>query len=167
MDVELVVNAACVGASIFAISFLDKYPMPHFEKHGMPDVKFYIPPHVAMAIAFFSARTSAALYTTFVGILAATATTIAVVEFGQDVIVDPMLLRAVAVGAATLAMGICKANFPPAGAIAVLFVDNPILRGHGRTYLLSPGLTGAVVLVALAFVKVKVMNAVTGKQKVK
>merc|ERR1719343_239391 len=54
-------------------------------------------------------------------------------------------------------MKISGAWFPPAGALAVLFVDNHAFRTNiGRAYCLMPGISGTAVLFLLACIKVEV-----------
>merc|ERR1712187_597423 len=54
-------------------------------------------------------------------------------------------------------MGVSGAWFPPAGALAVLFVDNHALRTTmGRAYCLMPGISGTSVLFLLALIKVEI-----------
>merc|ERR1712217_804910 len=126
-------------------------------------IRFYCPPHVAIAVGMFNASSIPQLYTTLVGLLLAVSTAIAVIEFGEPILkADPVLLRAVLVGAATLAMKVGGAVFPPAAAVAVLFFDNAALKGLGRHYVICPGLTGTLVLFVLACVKVVFMKAFTG-----
>jgi len=184
---DAIYSAVWIAGAIFILSFLDTYPMPHFADSsglydlGLKDVKFYCPPHVAIALGFFNVKTIPALYTTFAGILVAVSVAIAVVEFGEQHIEgvgrqltelglpgQPVyILRVAVVGAATFAMKLGGAYFPPAGAVAVLFVDNPGLKGIGRPYLLTPGLSGTIILFIMAAIKITLGKAFGGKEKLK
>mmetsp|Transcript_125552 Transcript_125552/g.313719 ORF Transcript_125552/g.313719 Transcript_125552/m.313719 type:complete len:183 (-) Transcript_125552:77-625(-) len=171
---DSIVTAACVGGSIWLLGYLDTYPMPHLSAGGLydlglKDIRFYCPPHVAMAVGMFNAKSVPGLYTTLAGVLIAVGVAIAVIEFGEPLLHDqPLVLRAIMVGCATLAMKLGGACFPPAAALAALFYDNAALKAMGRPYILCPGLTGTIVLIVLATVKVVLMNALgalSGGQK--
>jgi len=161
---DALITASCVAGAIWLLSYLDAHPMPHFSTGGvydigLKDVRFYCPPHVAIAIGMFNAKDIPHLYTTLVGTLIAVPVAVMAVQFGEPLLKDDtMLLRAAVVGCATFSMKLGGAVFPPAGAVAVLFLDNAGFKGMGWHYILTPGLTGTLVLLILAAAKIEVTN---------
>lgn len=168
--VDAVVTAASVAIGLFILSFLDAHHMP---LHGLPlfrhlkcdDVKFYSPPHAAIAFIFFNSESMPKLNQWGVGIIVSTIASIVVVEVSQEFQVDPIVVRCMAVGLAVTVMKLLDQVFAPAAAIAVLFADNAVMRGHGKLYALMPGLSGTAVLFVLAYAKVKLMENLRGKAK--
>ncbi|CAK0896664.1 unnamed protein product, partial [Prorocentrum cordatum] len=156
------VTAAFVALGVYVLGALDKHPMPYFGKDGvmdlgLPDLKFWSPPHAAIAVIMFTANRYPDLVNTVKAIVASIAASIVTVEFGEPFITDQVLLRAVAAGAAMFAAKTVGAVFAPAEAIAILFVDNAALRSNmGRWYILMPGLSGTLVLMLLASIKIAV-----------
>jgi len=174
VDVFLSCAFVCVG--IYTVSYLDKYPMPFLSKRGyydagLEDIKFYCPPHGAIAVIFATAKNFENLKSMAFGIILGTAASIAVVEFGAPYFGDDLMMtRSVACGAAMAVQMLTGFVFAPAGALAVLFVDNKAMQtGVGRAFCLMPGLSGFLVLYALAYVKVGIseLDFFSKKNKVK
>lgn len=152
-----------VMGSLHVLSVLDKFPMPSLGVYlGQPDVRFYCPPHAAIAFAFFNAPSVPSLFQVAGGLLVAAAAAIVVTEgsaiCGDVCGFDQPHVRCLAAGLAAVAMKLTNTPFPPACAVAVLFVDNAVLGKLGRVYICMPGLTGTAVLFLLAAVKVRVVQ---------
>jgi hypothetical protein len=153
-----VVTGGSVMIGIYVLSVLDSMPMSHLHDLGIKDVKFYCPPHAAIALILFSRATVEGLRSTLIGIFVSIMGTILMTQYGRDAIIqmggDDMLVRSFAAGGAALFMKVCSVWFPPAGALAVLFVDNAAMKGLGMHYAFMPGLSGTIVLFILAYIKV-------------
>lgn len=160
--IDCVVTSVFVAGTVWLLSFLDKHPMPFLASIGLEDIRFWCPPHAAIAIWAFTFKKPVELYMTMGGMLMSVVATIAVIEIAEPMVKGDdhlMVLRAIAVGTACLAQKLSGAVFPPAGAVAVLFVDNAALKGAlGRFYILTPGLTGTAVIVVLATIKMKALG---------
>jgi len=166
--------AVCAGAGIWLLSYLDKHPMPFLSKKGyynlgLEDIKFYCPPHGAIALILFSAKNFSNLSSMAFGMILGTVAAVAAVEYGGPLLGgDPMLTRAVACSGAVALQLITGYVFAPAAALAVLFVDNKAMQtGIGKFFVFMPGLSGFVVLLILAYIKVALSSLLEGKKKVK
>jgi len=186
---DAIFTALFVGIGMYTLAFLDKHPVPFDINHlvaeplakagikgfdtKIADVKFYAPPLAAVCFGFMNAKTFPALYTTFFGIIIGVGAACATVEFAHlaplpaNLKEDPMILRAATVAASTLAMKLVGAPFAPAAALAAVFFDNKAFQASvGRAYVLTPGLTGSIVLFFLAIVKITISSMFEGKAKV-
>mmetsp|Transcript_68415 Transcript_68415/g.189330 ORF Transcript_68415/g.189330 Transcript_68415/m.189330 type:complete len:192 (+) Transcript_68415:110-685(+) len=156
---EAVVAAACVVGSLLLLSWLEELPMPKMASmitlSRLEDVKFYAPPMGAIAVIIFSAPSLPALETIVVGIVSSTVGAVTLVSLlGPGV-----LTRALSCGLAMFIMKMTGRIYGPAGALAVLLVDNAKMQELGIFYCLMPGLTGTAVLVLLAAAKIELLKA--------
>merc|ERR1712032_1088381 len=115
----------------------------------LDDVKFWAPPLGAIAIAFFNVPSAPALRNHLVVL---SVTGLAAV-FVLNVFGPGKFTRALACGLAMALMKVHGSVVPPAGALAVLFVDNAKVQGLGYFYALMPGVTGTAVLALLAYIR--------------
>mmetsp|Transcript_81800 Transcript_81800/g.162327 ORF Transcript_81800/g.162327 Transcript_81800/m.162327 type:complete len:187 (+) Transcript_81800:61-621(+) len=159
MLIEALVATGCVVGAVLVLSWLDEMPMPKtgsiITANYLKDVKFWSPPLAAVAILAFSAKTVPALDNMVLGILGSTAMAVfSVHAFGPG-----KLARAGAAGGAMLWMKLSGKSYPPAAALAVLFVDNPKIGELGIFNCLMPGLSGSSVLYLLAVCKIRILSA--------
>merc|ERR1740117_398705 len=120
------------------------------------DVKFYAPPLGAIAILVFNVPNLPAMKNVVSAIIGSCLLACLVANtFGPG-----KLTRSLACGASMLFMKSTGNVYAPAGALAVLFVDNAKAQELGVFYSLMPGLTGTLVLVALATLKIKLLQGV-------
>mmetsp|Transcript_110505 Transcript_110505/g.276695 ORF Transcript_110505/g.276695 Transcript_110505/m.276695 type:complete len:186 (-) Transcript_110505:158-715(-) len=155
---EAIIAAACVTGGIYLLSSLDAHPMPNtgavLSFKYLDDVKFYAPPLGAIAILVFSAPTLPKLFNIVIGTVGSTLVAFVLVH----VLGASMFTRALACGLAMLFMKLFGTVYPPAGALAVLFVDNAAMHKLGIFYCLMPGLSGTLVLCILAAIKIEILT---------
>jgi CBS-domain-containing membrane protein len=153
-SLEDVVTSLFVVFSVVVLGLLDTIAMPMLGQlislTYLEDVKFYAPPLAAISVMTL-AQAPPKLYNLVVSILSST-----LCAWVLWTLLGPgPTTRALACGASLLVMKLSGAVFPPAGALAVLFVDNAKMQADlGVFYCLMPGLTGTAVLVMLATPKV-------------
>jgi len=161
---DAMICGASVGIGLAVLSWLDTMPMPWLCEgcrcnFGLPDIKFYCPPHAAVAVILFQENSLPSLTRTLGGLVITVASTVLFVELVDDIVGNVIFLRALAAGIAMGLMSYTGTVFPPAGALSVLFVDNKTLKeGLGRAYIFMPGLSGTLALFALAAAKIKIVN---------
>lgn len=165
--VEAGVVGLCVALALYVLSWLDSHPMPYLQEwFKLKDVKFYFPPHAAVAAIFFATPSLPKLRQVLVGLIVAATAAIAVVELAETQqlqALEPVHVRCLAAAAAVFAMKVAGTVFPPAAAVAVLFADNVAFKASlGRAYVLMPGLSGTLVLFVLASAKLAAMDAMKG-----
>lgn len=159
---DALITSLCVFGGVYVLSLLDSHPMPFLTKgglydFGLKDIKFYCPPHGAIACILMSAKDLPSLYNMAIAIFLGAASAVAMVELGgrYGLAGDQAMLRAGACGIAIYFMKIAGSVFAPAAALAALFVDNKAMQsGIGRAFVLMPGISGTVVLFILAYIKV-------------
>ena len=147
---------ATLGAA-GAIYFLDTLEIAF-------NVKLYAPPLAASSIIIFSGIKPAPAVNVFGGSIGAASFALALWELGGG---SPTT-RAIAVGGSLVFFKTTGALFPPAAALATVFLDSPALQEAGWTYLLFPCLSGQLILYALAIglsqARQKVRIAITRSQ---
>jgi len=159
---DALVTGFCVFGGVFVLSVLDKHPMPFLTKGGLydlglVDIKFYCPPHGAVACILMCAKDLPNLYKTATAVFLGAASAVAMVELGARVGLadDQAYVRSAACAMATILMKISGNVFAPAAALAALFVDNKVMQsGVGKAYVFMPGISGTIVLFILAYIKV-------------
>eukprot|EP00747_Dinoflagellata_sp_TGD_P169156 gnl/TRDRNA2_/TRDRNA2_197374_c0_seq1.p1 gnl/TRDRNA2_/TRDRNA2_197374_c0~~gnl/TRDRNA2_/TRDRNA2_197374_c0_seq1.p1 ORF type:complete len:217 (-),score=36.27 gnl/TRDRNA2_/TRDRNA2_197374_c0_seq1:143-793(-) len=189
-SVDTVWTGLFTAVGVYTLSYLDKYPLPHlnmaYEAGGiydfdLEDVKFWAPPHAAIAIILFSSKNYPELLKTVLGILVSTLIAVSVVQgyhlvekevlphVPKEVLpyVDELMVtRALSVSLSMMAMSFIGGVYAPGGALAVLFIDKPDFHKNiGKAYWFMPGMTGTLVLLAMAYVKVtigKLLGSVFG-----
>lgn len=164
-DVQLldaIVTGLCVFGGVYVLSELDKFPMPLLTKgglydFGLADLKFYCPPHGAIACILMTAKDLPSLYKMATAIFVGAASAVAMVAFGARVGLagDQAWVRSAACGMAICIMKLSGNVFAPAAALAALFVDNKAMQsGVGKAFVIMPGISGTIVLFFLAYIKV-------------
>jgi CBS-domain-containing membrane protein len=171
-SLEDVVASLFVAFGVVVLGLLDTIAMPMLGQlislAYLEDVKFYAPPLAAISVMTL-AQAPPKLYNLVVSILSSTLCAWVLWTF----LGPGPTTRALACGASLLVMKLSGTVFPPAGALAVLFVDNAKMQADlGVFYCLMPGLTGTAVLVILAtpkamFMKEGYMKNLLQKKKAK
>lgn len=134
------------------------------ELEKLTGVQLYAPPLAASSIIIFSGLQPAPAQNVFAGTLGAATGALVLWEIGGG---SPMT-RAIAIGGSLFFFKTTGALFPPAAALAAVFLDSPGLQENGWSYLLFPCLSGQALLYALALVlsqvRQKVRVAITKSQ---
>ena len=150
------VALATIGAGS-AIYLLDKLEI-------VLDVPLYAPPLAASTIIVFSGITPAPALNVFAGTIGAAGFALVLNELGGG---SPFT-RALAVSGSLAFFKLTGALFPPAAALAAVFLDSPALQERGWMYLLFPCISGQVFLyafaIAVAQVRQRVRVAITQSQ---
>ena len=120
--------------------------------------KFYAPPHAAIAITLMAAPKLhlAKVVLALGGSCAGAVTLVQLLGAGART-------RSLAAGVAHLFMLLTGNVNPAGGPFSVLFVDggpNQALHAHRWKYVLTPGISGAIVLLIIAFLKIQIMKVV-------
>ena len=121
--------------------------------------KFYAPPHAAIAITLMAAPKLPQLAKVALALGGSSAGAVALVQL----LGAGARTRSLAAGVAHLFMLLTGNVNPAGGPFSVLFVDggpNQALHAHSWKYVLTPGISGAVVLLIIAFLKIQIMKAV-------
>lgn len=159
----VIVEACVAGVFVFIgvqlLTMLEETPFPKLGallSAGRSDsVKFYAPPLAAVAVVAFNAKTLPNLVNVAKGLFLGSFSAFLV----TNIMGPGKLTRCVACGAAMFSMKIMDAVFPPAGALAVMFVDNAKMQELGMFYSLMPGMTGTVVLLLLSYLRIQLFTA--------
>ncbi|KAJ1490330.1 HPP family-domain-containing protein [Baffinella frigidus] len=125
------------------------------------------PPLGAVAVILFAAPgiPAAKPYNVAIGFLAGSAAAYGIYTgLGENFLPAFGGTRAVMVGSAIAAMKITNSVHPPMGAYAVLLADVPAMKALGAKYILCPGLTGALTLLAVQFLFTQIKKALKVKQ---
>ena len=127
-------------------------------------VQLYAPPIAASSIIIFSSISPVPPVNVFAGSMGAATFALLLYElFGASEVT-----RSVAVAGSLAWFKASGALFPPAAALAAVFLDSPALQEKGWTYLLFPCLSGNAILYvlayALSYVRQKVRISITRTQ---
>ena len=156
--VDVAVAAIGAGLSILALNVAE-------QKLG---VRLYAPPLAASSIIIFSGITPPSAKNVFVGTLGAAAFALCLEEFFGASATAIELGRAAAVAGSLIWFKSSGLTFPPAAAMAVVYLDSPLMQESGWSYLVFPCLSGQLFLyvaaAGLAKVRQRIRVAITQRQ---
>ena len=152
--VDICLAAAGAGAAVWSLEALEP----------IVNLPLFAPPLAASSIIIFSGLQPAPAANVFLGTTGAAAFALTLYTLGGG---SPEM-RAIAVAGSLAWFKATGATFPPAAAMAAVFLDSPQMQELGWSYLLFPCLTGQLLLYAagagLAPLRQRVRVALTHMQ---
>ena len=156
--VDLALAATGAGAACILLQVLE-------QQTGL---RLYAPPLAASSVIIFSGITPPRAENVFLGTLGAALFALCLFEFGGVSTTSLEFGRAMAVAGSIVYFKQSGLLFPPAAAMACVYLDSPLMQESGWSYLLFPCLAGQLLLylaaVSLSALRQSVRVAITRRQ---